>query len=307
MSKKKDFSDILNFQKETISNDLQQESISVKGKAPHVIDTISSSRPIIRNIEIDKIIPSSSQPRKTFKEDSLKELANSIKEKGLLQEIAVKRIDEGIFELIWGERRWRACKMLNWKTIPCRIYDSSDDSEELSLIENIQRDDLLPEEFSVCVKNIILKKGYTQEDMATIIGKSQGTISKCISIANFVQSPGVLDEIIKLRKEESNINFEILFLASSRGTAEQGLEFLRDILKNKIPTKIARKLDRKVRADVVSTLRKLKSFRSRLDFSFLEAAQKEDPEGKIKKEIDLTIDALKQSMEKLINIKNSLI
>jgi ParB/RepB/Spo0J family partition protein len=306
MSKKKDFSQIVDFTKKDIDPGISKEEKRAD-PSPHVIDSLASSRPVIRNIEVDKIVPSQSQPRKTFHETSLQELADSIKEKGLLQEIAVKRAGEGRFEIIWGERRWRACKMLGWKSIPSRIYDERNDSDELSLIENIQRDDLLPEEFSVCVKNILAKKGYSQNDMAHVIGKSQGTISKCLSIAAFAADPLVSKELMDLRKKGNSLNFELLFLASSQGSMEEGLEFLKNALRHKIPTKMARKITANRMNNTHSTAKKLKTFRSRLDFSYLEAAPREDPDGMVKKEIDLTIEALNKTLDQLRQVRNSII
>src|SRR5512135_2314212 len=97
----------------------------------------------IVSIDIDRIIPGEQQPRKVFRDEALKELAASIKEKGVLQPIIVSRTGDGTFRLIAGERRWRASSLAGLKKIPAMVKDvSSADSLEIALIENIQREEL---------------------------------------------------------------------------------------------------------------------------------------------------------------------
>jgi len=96
-------------------------------------------------LDILKIVPNMHQPRKVFRDEALKELADSIKEKGVLQPIIVSRVGDGTFRLIAGERRWRASQLAGLKKIPVLIKDvSSQDAVEIALIENIQREDLNP-------------------------------------------------------------------------------------------------------------------------------------------------------------------
>ncbi|MGW8182214.1 MAG: ParB/RepB/Spo0J family partition protein, partial [bacterium] len=96
-------------------------------------------------LDIGRIFPGDQQPRKTFKDESLKELAASIKEKGVLQPVIVSRVGDGTFRLVTGERRWRASSVAGLKKIPALIKNvASKDSLEIALIENIQREDLNP-------------------------------------------------------------------------------------------------------------------------------------------------------------------
>ncbi|MGB9761219.1 MAG: ParB/RepB/Spo0J family partition protein [Caldimicrobium thiodismutans] len=130
------------------------------------------------------------QPRITFREDeSFQELLKSIEEKGVLQPIIVRKISEGLYECIAGERRLRAAKKLGLKTIPAIVKDLSDEEALLvSIMENLQRKDLNPLEVALAYKNLIEKFGFTQEDIANKIGKDRATV------ANFLR-------LLKLPKE----------------------------------------------------------------------------------------------------------
>lgn len=145
----------------------------------------------ILEIEVDKIKPNPYQPRKEFKEESIIELANSIKRYGLLQPvILIKDKDEYI--LVAGERRLRAVKRLNNKKIKAIIVDYSlNDLREYALIENIQREDLNPIEIATSLKNLIEEHNYTHEELANIISKSRSYVTNLLRILNlpdFVQN-----------------------------------------------------------------------------------------------------------------------
>jgi len=145
----------------------------------------------ILEIEVDKIKPNPYQPRKEFKEESIIELANSIKRYGLLQPvILIKDKDEYI--LVAGERRLRAVKKLNKEKIKAIIVDYSlNDLREYALIENIQREDLNPIEIATSLKNLIEEHNYTHEELANIISKSRSYVTNLLRILNlpdFVQN-----------------------------------------------------------------------------------------------------------------------
>ncbi|HQA60625.1 MAG TPA: ParB/RepB/Spo0J family partition protein, partial [Tepidanaerobacteraceae bacterium] len=129
------------------------------------------------NIPIDEIQPNAYQPRKTFNDETLDELTNSIKNYGVLQPIVVRRRGRSGYEIIAGERRWRACKRAGLKEIPAIIKDAKDmDSAILALIENIQREDLNFIEEAEGYRQLIQECGVTQEQLAMKLGKSQSTI-----------------------------------------------------------------------------------------------------------------------------------
>lgn len=128
-------------------------------------------------IDVDKIIPNIYQPRKYFNEEALNELSKSIKQYGIIQPITVRKIGEN-FELVAGERRWRAAQKVGLKVIPCTIVDISDkESAEIALLENLQREDLNFIEEAEAYYNLINDHKFTQEQLAERMGKKQSTIA----------------------------------------------------------------------------------------------------------------------------------
>ena len=142
----------------------------------------SNIRQGIANLPIDKIKTNKYQPREDFSQDSLKELAQSIKEKGFIQPVLV-RAREGEYELIAGERRFRAAEMLNLKEVPAIIKDVSDlDSLELSLIENVQREDLNSIDQAKAYKRLLDEFNMTQEGISDTIGKDRTTVANILRL-----------------------------------------------------------------------------------------------------------------------------
>ena len=138
----------------------------------------------IKMVNIEEIIRRENQPRKTFDEESLKELKESIEEHGLIQPIIVRKTSEG-YEIIAGERRYRACKMANLSEIPVIVKDVEGRKiEELSLIENIQRKNLNPIEEALAYNYLRDNYMLTHEELSKIAGKSRSYISKSSSCVN---------------------------------------------------------------------------------------------------------------------------
>lgn len=134
-------------------------------------------------IEVGKIRPNEHQPRKIFKDEALKELSASIKEKGVLQPVIVSRVGDGTFRLIAGERRWRAATLAGLKKIPALIKDvSPQDAIEIALIENIQREELNPIETADAFQSLLKEFQMTQEDLSQRVGKDRATISNYLRI-----------------------------------------------------------------------------------------------------------------------------
>ena len=136
----------------------------------------------VQRIRIETIVPNRYQPRHTFPPDELAELAASIKESGVLQPIMVRRKGDGIYELISGERRWRASKEAGLETIPVVIRNCSDqESLLLALVENLQREDLNPMETARAYSRMMNEFGLTQDAIAAKVGRDRS------SVANFVR------------------------------------------------------------------------------------------------------------------------
>ena len=147
-------------------------------------------------VPINHIHPNKDQPRKVFDEEKLNELANSIQNYGIISPIVVRRDGPLFYEIVTGERRYRAAKMLDLKTVPVIIKDFNDKTtKEIALIENIQREDLNPVEKAMGYQELIREYNMTQEELARILGKSKAAISNSIRILSL--GP----DIIKLMNE----------------------------------------------------------------------------------------------------------
>jgi ParB family transcriptional regulator, chromosome partitioning protein len=134
-------------------------------------------------IDLDVIRPNPCQPRKQFRKESLEELCNSIKEYGVLQPVNVRKISKISYELVAGERRLRAAKMAGLRKIPAILVDvKDDDSAILALIENLQREDLSYMEEAEGYANLLNDYHFTQEQLASKLGKSQSTIANKIRL-----------------------------------------------------------------------------------------------------------------------------
>jgi ParB family chromosome partitioning protein len=136
-------------------------------------------------INLDNIEPNRDQPRKNFQPEKIRELAESIKEHGVVQPIVVRSVDKGKFEIVVGERRWRASRLAGLREIPCVVREiSQKESTEIALIENIQREDLNIVEEAEAYQRLISDYNYTQEQLATRLGKSRSYITNTLRLLN---------------------------------------------------------------------------------------------------------------------------
>ena len=136
-------------------------------------------------VSISSILPNKNQPRKVFEKESLEELTNSIKERGIIQPLIVRKSDnqDDKFELIAGERRWQAAQSAGLNDVPVVIISADNlKSLEMAIIENVQRKDLNPVEEAKSYKNLIENFGYDQEKVSKFIGKSRTHVSNCLRI-----------------------------------------------------------------------------------------------------------------------------
>ena len=141
----------------------------------------------VSNISVESIKANKYQPREEFDQEALKDLAASIKEKGFIQPVIV-RAKEGEYELIAGERRLRAARMLKLREIPAIIKDASDvDSLEISIIENIQREDLNPIDQAKAYKRLVDEFSMTQENVSDTIGKDRATVANMLRLLRLPQ------------------------------------------------------------------------------------------------------------------------
>jgi ParB family chromosome partitioning protein len=137
----------------------------------------------IAELELESIEVNPFQPRTSFNEDSLKELASSIRELGVIQPITVRKLDFDTYQLVSGERRYRASKLVGLKTIPSYIRIANDqESLEMALVENIQRQDLDPIEISLSYQRLIDEINLTQEQLSERVGKNRSTIANYLRL-----------------------------------------------------------------------------------------------------------------------------
>ena len=149
-------------------------------------------------LKIDRIIANSNQPRKYFDKEKMSELKESIKNSGLLQPITVRKISGGKYEIIAGERRYRACRELGMENIPAIEINTGDArGYELSVLENIQREDLNPIEEAESYLMLMEVYGYTQEKLSEKLGKNRSSLSNKIRI---LKLPGNVKELVKSRE-----------------------------------------------------------------------------------------------------------
>jgi ParB family transcriptional regulator, chromosome partitioning protein len=139
-------------------------------------------------ISISLIAPNAEQPRKTFNAETIEELANSIREKGVLQPIIVKKKTNGMFELVCGERRLRAAGLCGLNEVPAIIKDVADeDLLEWALIENIQREDLNPIEEAEAYQRLVEERRISQEEVAKRVGKNRVTVTNTLRLLRLPQ------------------------------------------------------------------------------------------------------------------------
>jgi ParB family chromosome partitioning protein len=203
----------------------------------------------IHEIELDKIVPNEYQPRKVFDDEKLKELAASIREQGVIQPVIVHRAGGG-YELIAGERRWRASRLAGLKTIPALVKEATKrELLEMALIENIQREDLNPLEAAEAYKRLQDEFKLTQEDLARRVGKERSTVTNFLRILGLPKevkhelaagslSMGHAKALLSLERSRDQIQAALMI--TKKGLSVREAEALASRLKNPPKDKKAR-------------------------------------------------------------------
>ena len=137
----------------------------------------------INEIPVDRIVPSPNQPRHEFDEDALEELAESIRQLGIVQPITLRQMDDESYEIIAGERRWRASKLAGLTTIPAYVRTANDENMmQMALVENIQREDLNAIEVALAYQKLIEQYHLTQEELSEKVGKRRATVANALRL-----------------------------------------------------------------------------------------------------------------------------
>ena len=180
----------------------------------------------INEIPVDQIEPNADQPRSLFNEDALQELANSIREIGIIQPITLRQTAENRFQIIAGERRWRASQIAGLKTVPAYIRTIKDENVmEMALVENIQREDLNSIEIALAYEHLLEQSGMTQEKVSERVGKSRTAITNYLRL---LKLPAQVQ--MSLQKKEIDMGHARALLAIDSPSMQ--LKLFREILKN---------------------------------------------------------------------------
>ena len=180
--------------------------------SPAIVSLLSSDGPIrsvgVRIVAIDRIEPNPEQPRLAFDEATLNELAASIREHGVLQPILVRPLDATRYQLIAGERRWRASTLAGLTTIPALIEDIDDYTAlEIAIIENLQREDLSPLDEAAMYDRMVREHGYSIRKLADKLGKDKGYLENRLRLAD---APPEVRELVSLRKDTLSHAYELM-------------------------------------------------------------------------------------------------
>jgi len=208
-------------------------------------------------IPINKIQANPNQPRKDFNDSKMEELVSSIKEKGILQPIAVRELKDGNYEIIAGERRYRASKLIGLESIPAYILTVENESEvmEYALIENIQRDDLNPIEESEAYASLKNKYNLSQKEISKKVGKSRSLIANSLRL---LKLPSSIKEDIKNSKLSMGHAVSLLSLKSKT----QMLAIANRIIKNKLSVRNTDEIISKINSSAPKSKSSRKSLKS---------------------------------------------
>jgi ParB family transcriptional regulator, chromosome partitioning protein len=180
--------------------------------SPSIVSLLTPGSPTrsvgVRIVEIDHIEPNPEQPRMVFEVEALDELSSSIREHGVLQPILVRPIGPNTYQIVAGERRWRASKLAGLATIPALIEEIDDDTAlEISIIENLQREDLSPLDEAAMYDRMVHEHGYSIRKLADKLGKDKGYLENRLRLAD---APPEVRELVSLRKDSLSHAYELM-------------------------------------------------------------------------------------------------
>ena len=162
----------------------------------------------VRIVHIDRIEPNPEQPRLVFEQEALDELAGSIREHGVLQPILVRPLGPNTYQIVAGERRWRASRLAGLETIPALIEEIDDDTAlEIAIIENLQREDLTPLDEAAMFDRMVREHGYSIRKLADKLGKDKGYLENRLRLAD---APPEIRELVSLRKDSLSHAYELM-------------------------------------------------------------------------------------------------
>ncbi|MBR2444605.1 MAG: ParB/RepB/Spo0J family partition protein [Clostridia bacterium] len=240
--------------------------------ADNYIETSASSEGV-QTLRLSEIEPKADQPRKHFDEESLQQLADSITQHGLLQPIIVRESAGGFYQIIAGERRWRASKMAGLTEVPVVIMDADAlKAAEIAIIENVQREDLNAYEEASAYKALMSEYGLTQEEVAARVGKSRSAVANTLRLLDLPEeilemlktgdiSAGHAKAVLGLKNKDDMVDLAQKILVRSLSVREtedlvkklnklfeKGQKAVDDVLEDEVVVDYVKDLERKVRA-----------------------------------------------------------
>ena len=260
-------------------------------------EIVTENKNDIMQINLDEIRSNPHQPRKTFNEDSLQELATSIKEFGIVEPVIVKKSIKG-YELVAGERRCKAAKIAGLTTVPAIVKDFTDqEMMEIALIENIQREDLNPIDEAKSVLSIINLRGITQEEFALKFGKSRSYITNLLGLLNL---PENIQSMV-INKDLSASHARVL---SKLEDANQIEELARRVIKERLNVRDLEKLVNN--KDIIKRVPNYKNDLYDHKYNMYERVISDKIGNKVKinkNKIEITFDSVKD-LERIMEILN---
>ena len=180
--------------------------------SPAIVSLLTPDSPTrsvgVRIVHVDHIEPNPEQPRMVFEQSALDELAASIREHGVLQPILVRPLGPNTYQIVAGERRWRASRQAGLETIPALIEDIDDDTAlEIAIIENLQREDLTPLDEAAMYDRMVHEHGYSIRKLADKLGKDKGYLENRLRLAD---APPEIRELVSLRKDSLSHAYELM-------------------------------------------------------------------------------------------------
>ena len=179
---------------------------------PAIVNLLSPDGPtrsvVVRIVHVERIEPNPEQPRLAFEQEALDELTASIREHGVLQPILVRPLGPNTYQIVAGERRWRASKQAGLDTIPALIEEIDDDTAlEIAIIENLQREDLSPLDEAAMYDRMVRDHGYSIRKLAEKLGKDKGYLENRLRLAD---APPEIRELVSLRKDTLSHAYELM-------------------------------------------------------------------------------------------------
>lgn len=213
-------------------------------------DDFTEAESELMTLPISKVEPRREQPREYFDEAALQELAESIAQFGLIQPIVARKLDSGYYQIIAGERRWRACRMAGLDEVPVRVIEADDRrTAELALVENLQREDLNPIEEAKGYKALIEVYGLTQDEAAKSVGRSRPAITNSMRLLSL--SDAVI-ELVERGKLSAGHARALLPIADEKKQLEAANEVMAKSLSVRKTEELANKMQRPPKAEKAS-------------------------------------------------------